>query len=200
MERVELEIVGLTSGHSQKSSYTLILGDKNSQVKLPIVIGAFEAQAIALYLEKIKPQRPLTHDLFTSFAKAFDVKLKEVFINELIEGIFYSRLICISKGERVELDARTSDAVALALRFNCPIFTRRDILKNAGVELEDHEVKDEEPEQAESDLLMKIGGDSKGSYSDHSLEELEELLSEAIQIEDYDKAALLRDEINRRGQ
>jgi len=192
--RVELNIVGLTSGHSQKSSYTLILSEKGGFTKLPIVIGAFEAQSIALFLEKIKPQRPLTHDLFTSFAQSFKIKLKEVFINDLVEGIFYSRLICQSGEEIVEIDARTSDAVALAIRFNCPIYTKKEIMLSAGIELE--EESDESPERSDEDLIMQIS--SNTGYSDLSLEELNELLEEAIQVEDYDKAALLRDEIKKR--
>ncbi|MCB9246439.1 MAG: bifunctional nuclease family protein [Flavobacteriales bacterium] len=194
MEKVELEVVGLTSGHSQKSSYTLILGEVDGQTKLPIVIGAFEAQAIALYLEKIKPQRPLTHDLFTSFAQSFRIKVKEVLINDLVEGIFYSRIVCQSNGETVEIDARTSDAVALAIRFGCPIFTRKDILLNAGIELED-EIPDN-PEQVDEDIMARISHSQ--DFSDLSMEELKELLDEAIQVEDYDRAAQIRDEINRR--
>lgn len=194
MEKVELEVVGLTSGHSQKSSYTLILGEVDGRVKLPIVIGAFEAQAIALYLEKIKPQRPLTHDLFTSFAQSFHIKVKEVLINDLVEGIFYSRIVCQANGETVEIDARTSDAVALAIRFSCPIYTKKEILQNAGIELEDEAA--ENPEHVDEDFMARI---SQGEdYSELNMDELKELLDEAIQVEDYDKAAQIRDEINRR--
>lgn len=194
MEKVELEVVGLTSGHSQKSSYTLILGEVDGRVKLPIVIGAFEAQAIALYLEKIKPQRPLTHDLFTSFAQSFQIKVKEVLINDLVEGIFYSRIVCQANGETVEIDARTSDAVALAIRFSCPIYTKKEILQNAGIELEDEAA--ENPEHVDEDFMTRI---SQGEdYSELNMDELKELLDEAIQVEDYDKAAQIRDEINRR--
>lgn len=192
--RVELNIVGLTSGHSQKSSYTLILSEKGGLTKLPIVIGAFEAQSIALHLEKIKPQRPLTHDLFTTFAQSFKIRLKEIFICDLVEGIFYSRLICQKGEEIVEIDARTSDAVALALRFRCPIFTKKEIMLSAGIELE--EEAEENPERSDADLVMNIGGGE--NFSDLNLEELNELLDEAIQVEDYDKAAMLRDEIKRK--
>jgi len=194
MERVQLDISGLTSGHSQKSSYTLILSEKEGNTKLPIVIGAFEAQAIALYLENIKPQRPLTHDLFKSFANSFKIKVKEVFISELVEGIFYSRIICESDSEKVEIDARTSDAVALAIRFKCPIYTSREIMNSAGIELE--EETEEAPERSDEDLMMKIG--SSEDFSNLDLDELQELLDEAIQVEDYDRAARLRDEINKR--
>ncbi len=194
MERVKLDISGLTSGHSQKSSYTLILSEKEGNTKLPIVIGAFEAQAIALYLENIKPQRPLTHDLFKSFANSFKIKVKEVFISELVEGIFYSRIICESDAEKVEIDARTSDAVALAIRFKCPIYTSREIMNSAGIELD--EETEEAPERSDEDLMMKIG--SSEDFSNLDLDELQELLNEAIQVEDYDRAARLRDEINKR--
>jgi len=194
MERVQLDISGLTSGHSQKSSYTLILSEKDGNTKLPIVIGAFEAQAIALYLENIKPQRPLTHDLFKSFANSFKIKVKEVFISELVEGIFYSRIICESDSEKVEIDARTSDAVALAIRFKCPIYTSREIMNSAGIELE--EEAEEVPERSDEDLMMKIG--SSEDFSSLDLDELQEMLDEAIQVEDYDRAARLRDEINKR--
>lgn len=198
MDKVKLEIVGLTTGQSQKSSYTLILGEVEGQMKLPIVIGAFEAQSIALVMEGIRPQRPLTHDLFKSFADQFEVSIEEVFINNLIEGVFYAKLICTSKdGDVVEIDSRTSDAIALALRFKCPIYTNREILNNAGIILEDEDIS-EEPERPQSDIEPVSPGGDDDEFSALSLDELRTLLDEAIQVEDYDRAALIRDEINNR--
>ncbi|MBI1305982.1 MAG: hypothetical protein GC181_05150 [Bacteroidetes bacterium] len=201
MQKIELEIAGLTSGHTSKNaSYTLVLGEKNGDKRIPVVIGAYEAQAIALVLENIKPQRPLTHDLFKSFAEEFSVEIIEVYISDLVEGVFYSRIKCLKDGVVHEIDARTSDAIALAVRFNCPIFTNDSIMNAAGINLEEEEEASEfdEPERPDSDddLLSNIGEST--DYSRLSLEELESLLSEAIQSEDYNKAAILRDEINRR--
>lgn len=198
MEKVKLEIVGLTTGQSNKSSYTLILGEVNGQMKLPIVIGAFEAQSIALVMEGISPQRPLTHDLFKNFAIEFDITLKEIYINNLIEGVFFASLICEDKnGLQVEIDSRTSDAIALALRFSCDIFTNRSILESAGIILQEEEITDE-PQRPESDDDVYIKEEGTEMYNSLSLEELQILLDEAIQVEDYDKAALIRDEINKR--
>ena len=198
MDKVRLEIVGLTTGQSQKSSYTLILGEEGGQIKLPIVIGAFEAQSIALVMENIKPQRPLTHDLLKNFASEYGIRIIEVYINNLVEGVFYSRLICEADGDIREIDARTSDAVAMALRFDCPIYTNRQILDNAGIILEEEMEETPDRPDVEEDVLKPPSG--KDEYSSMTMEELEILLDEAIQVEDYDKAALIRDEINQRSK
>lgn len=197
MEKVKLEIIGLTTGQSNKSSYTLILGEVGGQMKLPIVIGAFEAQSIALVMEGIRPQRPLTHDLFKNFASEFGVTLNEVYINNLVEGVFFASLICTNKdGQVVEIDSRTSDAIALALRFSCEIYTNRMILENAGIILQEEDISSE-PERpiSDEDVFREEGSEQ---YHSLTLEELQILLDEAIQVEDYDKAALIRDEINKR--
>jgi len=201
MSKIQLDIAGLASGHTTKStSYTLILGEVGGNRRIPVVIGAFEAQAIALVLENIKPQRPLTHDLFKSFAEGFDVEVKEVFISNLVEGVFYAKVLCVREGEEIEIDARTSDAIALAVRFSCPIYTSPEIMTTAGIESDDSDSDAEElpgrPEQEVDDFMQNIGESS--DYSSFELEDLETLLEEALQDEDYDKAAQIRDEINRR--
>ena len=196
MEKIKLEILGLSSGHSQKGTYTLIMGEENGSVKLPIVIGAFEAQAIALVIEGIKPQRPLTHDLFKNVFDQFKLTLKEVFIETLLEGVFYAKLKCSNENGEYELDARSSDAIALAVRFNCPIYTSKKIMDEAGIIL-DHQDEDEIPERPEIESITPR--EPKKENFDHlDIEELEKILEDAIQIEDYDRAAVIRDEITRR--
>jgi bifunctional DNase/RNase len=196
MEKIKLEILGLSSGHSQKGTYTLIMGVENGTVKLPIVIGAFEAQAIALVIEGIKPQRPLTHDLFKNIFDQFQLTLKEVNIESLLEGVFYAKLLCSNDNGDCELDARSSDAIALAVRFNCPIYTSKKIMDEAGIIL-DHQEDDETPERPEIETVTPSG--PKKEIFDHlSIDELEKILEDAIQVEDYDKAAVIRDEITRR--
>lgn len=196
MEKVALEIVGLTTGHAQKGSYTLILGEVGGEVKLPVVIGGFEAQAIALEIEKIKPQRPMTHDLFRNFAREFEIEITEVLIENLLEGVFYAKLVCVHQGKVVQMDARTSDAIALAVRFQCPIFTYRNILEQAGIELGDEDNEIPERAEIEDEFLEDIIEENSIEHMD--MDDLERMLEEAIQVEDYDKAALIRDEINRR--
>lgn len=196
MEKIALEIVGLTTGHAQKGSYTLILGEIDGSMKLPVVIGGFEAQAIALEIEKIKPQRPMTHDLFRNFAVDFGIEVSEIRIDHLLEGVFYAKIICEKGGEQKEIDARTSDAIALAVRFQCPIYTYRNILDQAGVELTDEDTDIPERAEIEDEFLEDIMEEE--SIEQMDMTELERLLEEAIQVEDYDKAAVIRDEINRR--
>lgn len=188
--KVRLRVTGLTYSQTQTGSYALVLAEESGNRRIPIMIGAFEAQAIALHLEDLQPPRPLTHDLFKTFAHAFGIELKEVFINKLEEGIFYSELLFFSGQDIIRIDSRTSDAVALALRFKCPIYTTPQILDKAGIIL-DEKVKEEPedvPEEPETD----------DSISDRSLEELKELLDEAIRNEDYEAASDIRDELRRR--
>src|ERR1700741_2015814 len=149
MKKVRLEIVGLSYSQTQSGAYALVLGESTGSRRLPIIIGGFEAQAIAIELEKMTPSRPLTHDLFKSFAEAFNIELREVLIYNLVEGIFFANLICSSETEDVEIDERTSDAIALAVRFACPIYTFEFILSQAGIVLEDEQQKIEEPGSAE---------------------------------------------------
>jgi bifunctional DNase/RNase len=198
MYDVNLEISALTSGPSQKSSYTLLLADKDTGKKLAIVIGTFEAQAIALVMEDITPQRPLTHDLFKNFASVFQITLKEVLITNLVEGVFFATLVCEKDGNVTELDARTSDAIALAVRYNCPIRTSRSIMDAAGIDLEeiDEEPQAEHVSQSTEDDPFTPSGESNLSLL--SDEELNAQLGQAIENEDYDLAAEIRDELNRR--
>lgn len=183
-----MEIVGMSYSQLQNGAYALILGEVDGKRRLPIVIGSFEAQAIAIALEKMKPARPLTHDLFKSFAETFGVALIKVIINKFIEGVFHAVLVCDDGHNVVEIDSRTSDAVALALRFNCPIYTTEAILKAAGVEM-DAKVLDEEDDNTE------IENNPWASYTD---EELEEMMKKAIEDEEYEKASQIRDELKRR--
>lgn len=193
-DRIKLNIIGLTSSHSQRNSYTLILGEENGELKLPVVIGGYEAQSIALVIEGLKPQRPLTHDLMHDFFHQFNITLKEVVINKLEEGVFFSTLVTEKDNITQNIDARTSDAIALALRVKCPIFTYKSILNDAGIQYEEQETTTEEDQNIED--INETGSDS--NLSQLSLNELEAQLEKAIKIEDYDRAALLRDEIKAR--
>ena len=188
--RVKLRVMGLTYSQTQTGSYALVLAEDAGKKRIPIMIGAFEAQAIALHLEELQPPRPLTHDLFRSFSMAFGVELLEVFINKLEEGIFYSELLFSNEKEEVRIDSRTSDAVALALRFKCPIYTTQEIIDKAGIILEDKVAEQEE------DFLGTEVEDE--TLEDRTMEELETLLDEAVSNEDYELASEIRDEMKRR--
>jgi uncharacterized protein len=203
MSLVKLTIKGISYSQTQNGAYALILNEVDGERKLPIVIGAFEAQSIAIALEKeIKPPRPLTHDLFKNFAERFDIVVKQVIIHKLVDGVFFSSIIC--ERDRIEeiIDARTSDAIALALRFNAPIFTYKNILDKAGIYLKinpEQESEGNEPEEVLSEP-QTFGAESVSGegYSAYSLQELHELLEGAVQNEDYEKAAKIRDEISKR--
>ena len=199
MQKIKLEIVGLTSGQAH-GSYTLILGEELGDRKLPIIIGSFEAQAIAIEIEKIVPFRPMTHDLFVSFSKTFDIKVEEVVIYNLVEGVFYSKLICKMGNELYEIDARTSDAMALAVRFNCPVYTFDNIMKTAGITLESEEVADEpsRPTAPPKEEPVLKGAPKQEGYTKYTIAELEKMLDDAEKVEDYEKAANIRDEIRKR--
>ncbi|MBL7703153.1 MAG: bifunctional nuclease family protein [Ferruginibacter sp.] len=193
MKKIELEIVALSHSITQTHSYAVVLGEINGLRRLPIVIGGFEAQAIAVALERMSPSRPLTHDLLKNFMMAFNVDLHEIVINDLQEGIFYSKLVCSSANDTVEIDSRTSDALALAVRFGCPIYTYDNILDQAGILMEDDG-------KAKSSSTAPVtsetgGGDNLKSLS---LEELEGLLTEVLDHEDYIRAIAIRDEIKSR--
>ena len=192
MKKIELEIVALSHSITQTHSYAVVLGEVNGLRRLPIVIGGFEAQAIAVALERMQPSRPLTHDLMKNFMNAFNVDLMEIVINDLQEGIFYSKLVCVNEHDTVEIDSRTSDALALAVRFGCPIFTYDHILESAGILMEDTNKKKsdipvEEASPATREELAKM-----------SLDELQTLLNEVLEQEDYIRAIAIRDEINKR--
>jgi len=192
MEKIKLEILGISYSQSQSGAYALILGENGEKRRLPIIIGSFEAQAIAIELEKMKPSRPLTHDLLKNFAQTFNIIIKEVIIYKFAEGIFYSKLICFDGIKEVEIDSRTSDAVALAVRFKCPIYTYETILSAAGIVLQDDDkVTGEESFSPEPEATIS-------DYESLSIKELEDLLMAAIDEEAYEKASKIRDEINKR--
>ena len=194
MQKIRLNILGLSVSQTQSGAYALVLAEENGDRRIPIIIGPVEAQAIAIQLEGLKPPRPLTHDLIKNLAFAFDIALLEVVIYKLEEGIFYSELLCEMDGKEIRIDSRTSDAVALALRFRCPIYTTEEILKKAGIVLEQDDASS--PVRSILDDNVDLPGES--SYSNYSLTELREMLNEAVQNEDYEKASLIRDEIKKR--
>tara|TARA_B100000401_G_scaffold157752_1_gene105395 strand:+ start:774 stop:1382 length:609 start_codon:yes stop_codon:yes gene_type:complete len=199
MNKIGLEIIGLSYSQTQSGAYALVLGEKEGNRRLPIIIGGFEAQAIAIELENMTPSRPLTHDLFKTFASTFEIQVQEVIIYNLVEGIFFAKLICHQSGKEVEIDARTSDAIALAVRFNCPVFTFEFILSSAGIILdEESESLDFESEGNVEEEISDLVDDKSADLSKKSIHDLEILLNEAIQKEDYERASLIRDEINKR--
>ncbi|MBI35882.1 MAG: hypothetical protein CMP67_11030 [Flavobacteriales bacterium] len=199
MNKIGLEIIGLSYSQTQSGAYALVLGEKEGNRRLPIIIGGFEAQAIAIELENMTPSRPLTHDLFKTFASTFEIQVQEVIIYNLVEGIFFAKLICNQAGKEVEIDARTSDAIALAVRFNCPVFTFEFILSSAGIILdEESESLDFGGQDNVEDEIADLVEEKASDLSKKSLHDLEKLLKEAIQKEDYEKASIIRDEINKR--
>ena len=193
MKRIELDIVALSHSMTQSHNYAVVLGERRGQRRLPIVIGSFEAQAIAVAMERMVPNRPLTHDLFKSALDTFEIKLKEVVINNLLDGIFYARLVCVRAGEVFEIDSRTSDAIAMAVRFECPLFTYDFILEAAGVLLEDQE--DGGVGRIGSSIPANMDSDA---IETHSLDALQRRLQEVLEAEDYETAAKIRDEMKRR--
>ena len=193
MKKVELQVYAISHSITQTQSYAVVLEEVNGVRKIPIVIGAFEAQAIAVALERMKPQRPLTHDLMRNFMIAFDIKLHEVVIYDLQEGVFYSKLICSSENDTVEIDSRTSDALALAVRFGCPIYTSEEIMEGAGVILEG------EGNRSEKRELELTGAEERtDDLKSMSTEDLETLLNDVLEQEDYIRAIAIRDELSGR--
>lgn len=198
MKKIELEIVALSHSITQTHSYAVVLGEVNGLRRIPIVIGGFEAQAIAVALERINPSRPLTHDLMKNFMLAFNVDLHEVVINDLQEGIFFAKLVCSSENDTVEIDSRTSDALALAVRFGCPIYTYDSILTQASIEKEGESQTESAPPPEKSSAPIPSDGENLQSMS---TEELQHLLNEVLEQEDYVRAIAIRDELkNRDGQ
>jgi bifunctional DNase/RNase len=196
LKKIELDIYGIAPSQI-KGSYSLILAEIDGDRKLPIIVGQFEAQAIAIPLEGINTERPLTHDLFLVFAKKLGFTITEVFIHQLKEGVFYASLIIENTDEKLTIDCRTSDAIAIAVRFNCSIFTTESILDEAGIEIEDNQIQ--KPGRDESDDLSPVGEKSGNEgFKGKSVSELEALLDEALRNEDYMKAAQIRDEIDQR--
>lgn len=191
MQKIELEVIAISHSFHQMQQFTVILGETNGQRRLAIVIGHFEAQAIFVSIEKMAPARPLTHDLIRNICDGLGITIKEVLVNNLMAGIFYARLICEKDGQIVEIDSRTSDAIALALRFNCPIYTYESIMEQASILFED---PDENPEGTRT----TSNAPAKPTSQSFTVEELESQLEEALAQEDYERAARLRDEIRRR--
>lgn len=192
-KKIRLNILGLSYSQTQSGAYALVLAEEEGERRIPIIIGGVEAQSIAIKLEGLEPPRPLTHDLFLNFARAFHIELQEVVIYKLEEGIFYSELVCIKNNDTLRIDSRTSDAVALALRFNCPIFTYEEILSKAGIVLDFGDTK--EPVPSGKPTTTKPSGNPLASKS---LDELQVMLNEAVEAENYEKASEIRDEIKRR--
>lgn len=197
--KIKLEIVGLSTGHSP-GVYSLILGEVDGNRKLPIIIGNFEAQSIAVVIENVQIKRPLTHDLVKSFVDEFDIVVKEVVIFKLEEGIFFSKFICEKNGEISEIETRTSDAVAVALRVDCPIYVVSEVIDEAGIELNEVEIADDAPERPSmsTDDILPGSISLEEDLSKYSLPELEKMLEDFINLEDYRGAALIRDEIDKR--
>jgi uncharacterized protein len=197
--KVELEILGLSSNNSQTGSFTIVLGEIGGSRRLPIVIGMYEAQAIAIEIEKIVPNRPMTHDLFKSFSTSFDFKINSILISDMREGVFYAKISCSNGSQKVEIDARPSDAIAIAVRFNAPIYCSMQVLSEAAIEINDDElVYDDENEDVQESKPSIQPQKINDPFKDYSLDKLNQLLDQAIHNEDYERAAKIRDEINRR--
>jgi bifunctional DNase/RNase len=200
-QKIQLEIVGLSYSQTQTGAYALVLGEQNGQRRLPVIIGNFEAQSIAIELENMQPSRPLTHDIFKSFAESFQISVVEVIIYNLVEGVFFAKIVCERDGERMEIDARTSDAIALAVRFKCPMFTYEFILEKAGIILDDDseiEAGSDIDEDEVKGQKIEVSGKKSSQLNNMSIPELEEELNKAIEAEDYERASNIRDEISSR--
>ncbi len=200
MKKIELEIVALSHSITQTHSYAVVLGEVNGLRRLPIVIGGFEAQAIAVALEKMAPSRPLTHDLMKNFMTAFAIDLHEIIICDLQEGIFYSKLVCSGENDTVEIDSRTSDAIALAVRFGCPIYTYENILESAGILMEDTTGSGKKKKAKQEVVVEDDRPTGNEDLKTMTIEELNHMLNEVLDNEDYIRAIAIRDEINSRSK
>ncbi len=199
MKKIKLEILGLSSSQSQTGSFALVLGESEGNRRLPIIIGMFEAQAIAIEIEKIIPNRPMTHDLFKSFASSFNFHVEEIVISDLKEGVFFAKIVCTDGLKKHEIDARPSDAIAIGLRFDSPIFTYENILAEAGIVLTDEEDEEEKVEsKPESKVKVKKEKKMEDDFKNYSVDKLNELLKDAIEKENYERAAKIRDELSKR--
>ena len=197
MDKIRLEILGLSSSQSQTGSFALVLGEMNGNRRLPIIIGMFEAQAIAIEIERITPNRPMTHDLFKSFAHNFGFEVKEVLISDLKEGVFFAKLICGDEIKTIEIDSRPSDAIAIGIRFGVPIYTYESVLAEAGIVLTDDSGEESE-ELAIKEETVAAAPTSNDDLKDYTTDKLQTMLTDALAKEDYEGAAKIRDEINRR--
>jgi bifunctional DNase/RNase len=191
MEKIKLDIVGMSYSQSQSGAYALILGEAGGKRRLPIIIGGFEAQAIAVELEKMKPSRPLTHDLFKNFADHYNITVSEVIIDQFKQGVFHAKLICKYGEKESMIDTRTSDAVAIAIRFRCPIYTYEKIMSEAGILMDEQQEMDD---NVATEPTPSVGE----GFTEFSINDLEEMLSKAIEQEEYERASKIRDEINKR--
>jgi bifunctional DNase/RNase len=206
MGKVKLNVLGISYSQTQSGAYALVLAEEEGSRRIPIIVGGFEAQAIAIELEGLNPPRPLTHDLFKKFSDAYGVRLLEVNIHKLEEGVFFANVLFDNGDKQISLDARTSDAIALALRFKCPIYTTDEIVEKAGIVLDfdqtagtaSDESDDDAPEDTAPDVLIPSA--SSSDFSDNTLKELKELLEKAVNDEDYETASKIRDEIERRSK
>jgi uncharacterized protein len=199
VNKIRLNVLGISYSQTQSGAYALVLSEENGQRRVPIIVGGFEAQAIAIQLEGLKPPRPLTHDLFVNFSVAFKINLIEVNIYKLEEGVFFSKLICDNGQTRISIDARTSDAIALALRFKCPIFTTEDILSRAGIVIDfENESKTKKSEFEDIKASPEPAFAENEELKELDMNALQELLEDAISKENYERASLIRDEIQRR--
>ncbi|MCF8217522.1 MAG: bifunctional nuclease family protein [Bacteroidales bacterium] len=194
MEKIKLNIIGISNSQTQTGAYALILGEEEGQRRLPIIIGGFEAQSIAIEMENMHPNRPLTHDLFRNFAQAFNITLTEVIINKFEEGVFYAQLICHSDEGPQIIDSRTSDAIALAVRFKCPVYTYEEVMSAAGILIEEEDKQ--ENESKDQNNLEDV--DETTEFQRFTVDELKQLLNEAVEKEEFERASHLRDEIRRR--
>lgn len=202
MQKVKLNVLGISYSQTQSGAYALVLSEEEGLRRIPIIIGGFEAQSIAIHLEGLTPPRPLTHDLFLSFASSFNIELLEVNIYRLEDGVFYSQLVCFNGEKEIVIDSRTSDAIALALRFKCPIFTFPEIVDRAGVYIDEDGSEGEEAASITSDVPEDSEAPDyhDSEYETMSIESLNNLLQEAVDMEDYEKASYIRDEIQKRSK
>jgi len=206
MGKIKLNVLGISYSQTQSGAYALVLSEEEGNRRIPIIVGGFEAQAIAIELEGLAPPRPLTHDLFKNFAESYGITLTEVNIHKLEDGVFFANIMCDNGGQRITLDARTSDAIALALRFGCPIYTTEAIVEKAGIvldfekgtEFENPDATSDEGSEPKIERIQK--GAPRTDLSNTNMEDLRSMLAEAVSNEDYEKASRIRDEINRRSK
>jgi len=202
VKKIKLEILGLSSSQSQTGSFALVLGEVSGNRRLPIIIGMFEAQAIAIEIEKIIPNRPMTHDLFKSFSNSFHFHVEEIIISDLKEGVFFAKIVCSDGLNKTEIDARPSDAIAIGLRFDATIYTYETILAEAGIVLTDQEEEDDkekaQPKETKPEAKKETVKKGSDDYKNYSMDKLKDLLKDALDKEDYEKAAKIRDELGKR--